>query len=94
MNGAAANSDDELPRLMLYWAMAYTAADVEMVESHIIQGERHIVRQQELIERLGKHGLPTREAEELLKQFHETLEQHWLHRAAMLEAIRLSERAA
>lgn len=79
---------------MLCLAMTYSAADVQMVENHIVQGERHIVRQQQLIDRLHHHGLPTAEAERLLIQFRDTLQQHWLHRAAMLEAIRLSEQAA
>jgi molecular chaperone DnaK (HSP70) len=70
--------------------MTYSAADVQMVEGHIIQGERHIVSQQKLIDRLRTRGLPTAEAERLLSEFRETLEQHWQHRAAMLEAIRLS----
>lgn len=64
--------------------MAYTAADVEMVERHIVQGERHIVRQQSLIDRLRALGLPTSEAETLLGEFRDTLEQHWEHRSAML----------
>jgi hypothetical protein len=68
--------------------MAYSPADVQMVESHIVQGERHIVRQQELIGRLRKHGLPTGDAEQLLAQFRDTLRQHWEHREAMLEAIK------
>ena len=74
--------------------MAYTAADVEMVESHIIQGERHIVRQQELIDRLRAHNLPTKEAELLLVEFQDTLQQHWDHRAAMLDAMRFREHRA
>ena len=74
--------------------MTYTAADVQMVEAHIVQGERHIVRQQELIDRLRSRGLPTAEAERLLGEFRYTLEQHWQHRAAMLDAIRLSKRSS
>jgi len=72
--------------------MTYSAADVRMVEEHIVQGERHVVRQQELIDRLRGLGLPTAEAERLLREFQETLQQHWDHRAAMLQSISLSPR--
>jgi len=74
--------------------MTYSADDVRMVEEHIVQGERHIVRQQELIDRLRGRGLPTGSAEELLEEFRETLKQHWDHRTAMLEAISVSRKPA
>jgi hypothetical protein len=74
--------------------MTYTTADVQMVEEHIVQGERHVVRQQELIDRLRAHGLPTDAAEELLGDFRNMLKQHWDHRAAMITAIKLAQRRA
>lgn len=67
--------------------MAYTMADLELVERHIAQGERHIVAQEELISRLRSRGLPTDKAESLLKQFHETLRDHYSHRDVMRTAV-------
>jgi hypothetical protein len=72
--------------------MAYTAADVQMAEGHILQGERHIALQHELINRLREHGLPTEAAEQLLVTFQDTMHSHWEHRAAMLESIEHGKR--
>ena len=69
---------------MLQSAVAYTAADLQMVDDHIIQGERHVTRQEELIERLHSRGLPTADAELLLEDFKSTLAQHRAHRDIML----------
>ena len=59
--------------------MAFTVAELRMVEDHIAQGERHIIGQEELISRLRSRGLPTGEAEELLRWFRETLREHHEH---------------
>jgi hypothetical protein len=67
--------------------MAYTAADIRMVDDHIAQGERHIVRQEEIISRLKSHGLPTDTAEDLLEEFRATLCQHREHRALMIISL-------
>jgi len=63
--------------------MAYTMADIEMVDRHIAQGERHIVQQEHLISRLRERGLPTAEAEDLLQRFRESLHEHRAHRELM-----------
>ena len=67
--------------------VAYTAADIKMVEDHIAQGERHIIQQEELITRLTERGLPTESADELLAEFRALLQQHWDHRTEMLRSI-------
>lgn len=67
--------------------MAYTAADLEMVEHHVAQGERHIVLQEELISRLRSRGLPTEEAEKLLEDFRTTLQQHRDHLAIIASSF-------
>ena len=67
--------------------MAYTAADLKMVDDHIAQGERHIIHQEELISRLIQRGLPTLAAEELLAEFQSLQRQHWDHRAEMIRAL-------
>lgn len=67
--------------------MAYTAADLQMVDDHIAQGERHIVQQMELIARLRSRGLPTNLAEDLLEEFRATLSQHREHRAIMIVSM-------
>lgn len=65
--------------------MAYTPDDLRMVDDHIAQGERHIIRQEELVSRLRSRGMPTEAAEELLEEFRALLHQHWEHRALMVE---------
>ena len=63
--------------------MAKTAADFEMMDRHVAQGERHVARQLELIEWLKSKGHPTGLAEKLLADFQSTLEQHRAHRDLM-----------
>ena len=67
--------------------MAYTPADLQMVDDHIAQGERHIAQQIELIARLRKFGLPTIQAEQLLKDFRATLGMHREHRELMIASM-------
>lgn len=67
--------------------MAYTAADVRMVDAHIAQGERHVTRQEELIAWLKSRGHATETAEELLDEFKSSLVQHRAHREMMLHSI-------
>lgn len=70
--------------------MAYSAADIRMVDDHIVQGERHVTRQQELIALLKSKGHPTEIAEQLLALFESTLLQHRAHREVMLHDCNLS----
>jgi hypothetical protein len=58
-----------------------------MIDDHIAQGERHVIRQEELITRLRSHGLPTQAAEELLADFRALLQQHWDHRTLVLNDL-------
>ena len=58
-----------------------------MIDEHIAQGERHVIRQEELITRLRSHGLPTDSAEELLVDFRSLLQQHWDNRALVLKDL-------
>lgn len=67
--------------------MAYSAADLEMVDRHIAQGERHVAQQEELVARLRSHGLPIDEAERLLEDFRAFLKQHRAHRELMLQDL-------
>jgi len=64
--------------------MAYTAADLKMVEDHIAQGERHVARQREILAFLSSRGYPTDQAQWLLTAFEATLLQHREHRELML----------
>ena len=65
----------------------YTAADLEMADRHIAEGELHIARQEELLTILRSKGLPTQEAEQLLRLFNETQSEHHTHRAAIAAAL-------
>jgi hypothetical protein len=64
--------------------MAFTAADLQMVDDHIAMGERHVIQQEELVQRLRDHNLPTDQAELLLEEFRATLRSHRDHRAMMI----------
>ena len=69
--------------------MAYSAADLQMVDDHIVQGERHLTRQEEIVAWLRSRGHPTEMAEQLLAEFHSTLLQHREHRDLMLRSNEL-----
>ena len=70
--------------------MAYTAADLRMVDDHIAQGERHVTRQEEIVAWLKSRGHPTEVAEQLLAEFQSTLLQHRAHRDLMRRSNQLS----
>ena len=65
----------------------YTSADLHMADRHIAQGEAHIARQEVLLTSLLLRGLPTAEAEKLLKLFNESQTEHRAHRVAIAAAI-------
>lgn len=67
--------------------MAYTPDDLQIVDDHIAQGERHIIRQEEIITRLRSRGTPTENAETLLTEFRALLHQHWEHRALIVKDL-------
>ena len=69
--------------------MAFTAADLQMVEDHIALGERHVARQRELLLFLKSRGHPTELAEQLLADFQSMLLQHRAHREQMLAETEL-----
>jgi hypothetical protein len=66
--------------------MAFSAADLRMVDDHIALAERHVTRQEELVAFLKSRGHPSEMAEELLVEFQATLEQHRAHRAVMIHS--------
>jgi hypothetical protein len=51
----------------------------EMVERHVADGVRHILRQREIIEELEDMGRPAGMARQLLRQFERLLEMHRVH---------------
>ena len=69
---------------MVNLGMAIAAADLRMVDAHIVQGERHVTQQEELIAWLKSRGHPTEMAERLLTDFRSALVQHRAHRQTML----------
>src|SRR5689334_6112124 len=73
------------PAEMVSWPMAVDAGELRMVDAHIAQGARHVVRQKELIDWLKSRGHPTEVAEQLLREFRSTLRQHRKHRTKMMQ---------
>ena len=53
--------------------------ELEMVERHVREGERHVARQREILAELGRDGHPTAIARDLLVLFEWTLAQHRAH---------------
>jgi len=66
--------------------MAFSWADLRMVDDHITQGERHVTRQEGLIAWLKSRGHPTDQAEQLLAEFESALIRHRAQRDVMLRA--------
>ena len=73
----------------MFHQVAYTAADLKMVDDHIAQGERHVTRQQEIVAWLRSRGHSTEIAEQLLAEFQSTLLQHRAHRELMRRSNQL-----
>jgi hypothetical protein len=71
--------------------MAYSPADLKMVDDHIAQGERHVTRQLEIVAWLKSRGHPTEVAEQLLQAFVSTLAQHRAHRDLMLRTNKVAK---
>jgi len=65
--------------------MAFSAAELRMVDDHIALAERHVSRQEALVAWLRSRGHPTDVAEQLLTEFHLSLAQHRAHRDRILQ---------
>jgi hypothetical protein len=68
--------------------MSYTAADLDMADRHVAQGEGHVTRQRELVRRLHDQGHPTDAAENLLAEFEAVLLEHVRHRDQIAADLR------
>jgi hypothetical protein len=53
--------------------------ELEMVERHVRQAERHVLRQRQIIEDLFERHHPTALAEQLLTEFEHNLRDHLEH---------------
>jgi hypothetical protein len=60
------------------------AEQIEMVRSHIAQGERHVAAQRDIVVRLRELGADTGLAEDLLEEFETSLAQHQVHLADLM----------
>jgi hypothetical protein len=58
-----------------------------MADRHIAEGERHIVRQEQLLTSLRLKGYPNVDAVRLLALLNETQAEHWNHREAIAAAL-------
>lgn len=67
--------------------MSLEAAELEMVQRHVREGEYHLANQRALIARLKVSGLPTEEAEVLLRIFEDAQGQHNVHLARIKAAL-------
>ena len=64
--------------------VAESLSDLAVADAHVAQGERHVVRQREIIDELKLGGHSTRLAESLLDSFEQTLASHVAHRDRIL----------
>jgi hypothetical protein len=59
--------------------VATTETELEMVTRHVREGERHVLRQREIVRDLLDRHHPTALAEQLLVEFEQTLVDHRAH---------------
>ena len=59
--------------------MSDLASDLAMVRRHVAEGQRHVLRQREIIDHLRELGGATNTAEDLLAEFEMTLSEHEAH---------------
>ena len=57
--------------------------EIEMVQRHVAQGERHLQLQHRILAHLQEIGAPTEVAQELERQFEEILKMHRQHLARL-----------
>jgi hypothetical protein len=57
------------------------AEQIEMIRSHIAEGEKHVASQRAIIQRLAELGADTSLAEDILEEFETTLAEHRHHLA-------------
>jgi hypothetical protein len=57
--------------------------ELEMVERHVREAERHVLRQRQIIEQLFEGNHSTALAEQLLTEFEHTLRDHRAHLARL-----------
>ena len=67
--------------------MATLLPDLALADAHVAEGERHVVRQKEIIEELRLGGHSTALAESLLVSFEQTLASHHAHRDRILAEL-------
>jgi hypothetical protein len=53
---------------------------LELAERHVLEGDRHVMRQRELVAELERDGHDTTDANILLRQFEDLLAVHIQHR--------------
>ena len=71
--------------------MAYSETDLVQADGHVLQGTRHVLRQRQLLRRLGDHGHDTSMAEDILMQFETTLAYQVAHRDQIRAELKRSE---
>ena len=69
---------------------AVLTSDLEMVERHVLEGRRHVHRQNEILARLEELGADSNMAAQLLIQFEVTLAEHEAHRDRIRIALGLN----
>ena len=62
---------------------AVTETELEMVKRHVLEGERHLANQVELIDWLKERGYPTEIAERLLTNLEDMQRLHLEHLARL-----------
>jgi FixJ family two-component response regulator len=63
--------------------VAIGETELEMVERHVREAERHVLRQRQIIEQLLEGHHSTALAEQLLTEFEQTLHDHRAHLARL-----------
>jgi len=67
--------------------LQYEREQLALANRHIAEGEDRIVSQRHLMEQMTEKGQDTAGAERMLRDFEEILEQFYIHRQLILDAI-------
>lgn len=71
----------------VFWCMTYTILDLAMAERCIAEDQRHIARQQQIVETLNDDPSLAAEAEWVLHEFAAARREHEKHRATVARQL-------
>ncbi|EIM26755.1 hypothetical protein [Microvirga lotononidis] len=65
----------------------YECEQLALANRHIAEGEERLAKQRHLVEQMAEKGQGTAEAKRMLRDFEAVLEQFYIHRQLILDAL-------